>query len=81
MGYFSNGTEGSMYEEEFCARCIHGQDEERGCPIMGLHLALNYEECNKPQSIFHSLIPRSKDGLSNLQCKMFMSKDAARFLR
>ena len=26
MGYFSNGTEGMMYEEEYCDKCWHGGD-------------------------------------------------------
>lgn len=31
MGYFANGTEGDMYEEQYCDRCVH-QNAEVGCP-------------------------------------------------
>lgn len=71
MGYFSNGTEGEMYEDRWCSRCIH-RDDQRGCPIWMLHHLHNYEECNKPDSFLHVLIPRSKDDLSNERCSMFV---------
>lgn len=73
MGYFSNGTEGMMYESEFCSRCVHqnGPDGESGCAVWLLHMLHNYEECNKPDSFLHTLIPRRKDDLGNEQCAMF----------
>lgn len=40
MGYFSNGTEGSLFEARYCARCVHSDC----CPIWPLHLAWNYEQ-------------------------------------
>jgi|SRR6185503_10700741 len=67
MGYFSNGTEGMMYEDRYCDKCVNAPD----CWILLQHLMRNYEECNKPDSILHVLIPRSKDGLGNEQCVMF----------
>ena len=42
MGYFSNGTEGQMYEERYCSRCVH-RDDEYGCPIWNLHFVFNGE--------------------------------------
>ena len=69
MAYFSNGTEGRAYMARFCVHCVH--DEPGGCPIIGLHLLHNYEECNKPDSFLHVLIPRSVNG-SNEQCTMFV---------
>lgn len=39
-----------------------------------LHLMHNYQECNKPESFLHVLIPRSKDKLGNEQCAMFLGK-------
>ena len=74
MGYFSNGTEGLMYEEEYCEKCIHGQSEDGcvKCPLWGMQYDHNYEECNKPDSLLHELIPRGKDGLFNDQCVMFV---------
>lgn len=71
MGYFPNGTAGESYHEEYCANCIHDQ-QEGGCPIWFLHGLHNYEECNKKDSFLHVLIPRSKDGLGNGICSMFL---------
>ncbi|MCD1645219.1 hypothetical protein [Aurantimonas coralicida] len=70
MGYFSNGTEGMMYEEDFCSKCLHGD----GCPVWDAHMLKNYEECNKPDSILHMLIPRTEGGLGNGQCLMFIDE-------
>jgi len=74
MGYFSNGTEGMMYQEDYCDRCVH--DADQSCPIWNAHMLFNYEECNKPASILHMLIPRSADKLGNEQCRMFIAKAA-----
>jgi len=71
VGYFSNGTEGTSYQEAYCSECIHNQ-QEAGCPIWLLHMLHNYEECNKKESFLHILIPRSKDGLGNEVCSMFL---------
>ena len=55
-----------MYEEEHCATCVH---YENGlCPVLMAHMIHNYEECNKPESILHLLIPRN--GTENEKCKM-----------
>jgi hypothetical protein len=80
MGYFSNGTEGESYYEEYCARCIH-DDEDRGihCPIWNLHLLHNYDECNKKDSFLHDLIPRNKGGWND-RCTMFVERGAMRDL-
>lgn len=73
MGYFSNGSEGEGYEEEYCSRCEH-QD---GCAVWLAHMLYNYDECNKENSILHLLIPRSKDHLGNERCSMFIEKRAS----
>lgn len=70
MGYFSNGTEGELYREAYCDKCIF--DREQRCPIWNLHLALNYADCNDPHSPLHKFIPRSKDGCENMECFFFM---------
>ena len=57
MGYFSNGIEGDMYEEEYCHHCIH-YHEEYSCPVLEAHAIWNYDECNKPDSILHKIIPK-----------------------
>lgn len=72
MGYFSNGTEGMDYYEEYCSKCLHDKDES--CPVWNAHLLCNYDECNKPESILHMLIPR--EGIRNLRCTMFIERPA-----
>ncbi|KKL14395.1 hypothetical protein LCGC14_2516090 [marine sediment metagenome] len=67
MGYFSNGTEGMDYQEQWCKRCAN--DVNQDCAVWMAHLIANYEECNKPESILHLLIPM--DGVANKQCRMF----------
>jgi hypothetical protein len=72
MGYFPNGMSGEYYQEQYCHRCINEDAEnERWCPIWNWHLLHNYEECNKPDSWLHKLIPRTKDDVGNGQCVMF----------
>ena len=73
MGYFSNGTEGEMYYEEFCSRCIHNKNED--CPVWDAHLLYSYQDCNKPESILHMLIPRN--GARNLPCRLFVEEKAS----
>lgn len=70
MGYFPNGTEGMLYEQDFCERCLHNE----GCAVWLAHTLRNYDECNKAESILHILIPRTKDGLGNEQCRMFVDE-------
>ena len=73
MGYFSNGSEGMDYERKWCDRCIHHlSDDDGGCPVIISHLLWNYDECNKPDSVLHKMIPRSADGLSNEKCYFFL---------
>lgn len=69
MGYFPNGTAGEIYRDRFCSRCIHGHS----CTVWLVHMLFNYEECNKPESILHHLIPISKQiPVENEQCTMFV---------
>ena len=76
MGYFANGTEGMVYMNKYCCRCIHYGDwvEKEGCPVWGLHLDYNDQECNKEHSFLHSLIPLSEDGIYNEKCRMFIKE-------
>lgn len=76
MAYFSNGTEGDLYEGRYCDRCLHqnGPDGNSGCAVWLAHMLFNYEHCNDENSILHILIPRSKDGLGNEKCRMFADK-------
>lgn len=65
MGYFSNSTEGLVYGERWCIRCVHN----RNCAVWTAHLAFNYDRAQR--EVLDILIPRSKDGLSNNKCNMF----------
>ena len=74
MAYFSNGTEGMDYVDQWCSNCVH--DENEDCPIWNAHLQFSYGAEGQAESILNMLIPRSKDGLSNEQCTMFLRKAA-----
>jgi hypothetical protein len=54
MAYFANGTEGSIFEHNWCARCVHNDfthGKEPGvdppCPVWMAHLLYNYDLCNE----------------------------------
>ncbi len=79
MGYFSNGTEGECYREKWCDRCVHAEQERADpdaalCAVWTLHLLHSYEDCNKPTSMLHVLIPRGNGTTEpwNKQCRMFI---------
>jgi hypothetical protein len=74
VGYFSNGSEGMDYEATYCDKCVHGAVHGDGtCQVWLLHLMHNYRDCNNDDSMLHQLIPRSKDGCDNEQCRMFVA--------
>ena len=70
MGYFSNSTEGMMYEAQYCDRCVHAH-KEYGCPCWEAHMLWNYDECNKADSILHKMIPLKADGFCD-KCIFFV---------
>lgn len=70
MGYFSSGSEGDDYAQRYCSRCVHQKPDDGGCAVWLAHMLHNYEECNKPDSILHLLIPRKPDTF-NAECAMF----------
>jgi hypothetical protein len=72
MAYFSNGTAGEAFYAEYCSGCVHNVQEGGGCSVWLLHMLHNYQECNKPDSFLHVLIPRNKDGLGNQACTMYL---------
>ena len=76
MGYFSNGTEGMAYEEQWCSRCAHYGVDGCGCAVLNAHMCLNYDECNNKSSVLHLLIPRTENGLGNERCRMFLKEKA-----
>lgn len=84
MAYFSNGEEGMIYEDTYCAKCVHRPDYDNqvDCPILTLHSLWNYDAANgelaqvgsaelAKYTALNILIPRSSDHLTNEQCKMF----------
>ena len=82
MGYFSNGTEGDMYEAQYCHRCAHwldkGDGDGAGCPVLDVHMLWNYEQCSDPRvkSILDRLIPPTGGGYNGkfpAQCAMFIA--------
>ena len=87
MGYFSNGTEGEMFEERWCVNCRHSDisgGRELGvdppCPVWMAHTLFAYELCNSKspgKTILDMLIPTkmvtASDGfdLPTNECAMF----------
>ncbi len=77
MGYFSNGTEGEMYMEHYCYRCMNWRDNgtgTEGCPIIDLHLLWNYDAVGKDAdktkaTALSQFIPITKT--ENGECTMF----------
>lgn len=75
MGYFSNGTDGDCYQEEFCDKCVH---QEGGCAVWQLHLRYNSDQCDKTNAgaalkdVLDTLIPRP--GVFSEKCRMFVPK-------
>jgi len=71
MGYFSNGTEGLDYQERYCFRCAHW-DEDVGCPVWFLH-ELHNGEAGWRRAL-DKLIPRDTHGF-NAECYTFRRAD------
>lgn len=72
MAYFGNGTEGLMYQEEYCFKCKNFRGS--GCPIWDLHLLYSYKLCNSRsigKKMLDILIPKEK-GLIAGKCSMFL---------
>ncbi len=64
MAHFSTGTEGQMYEEKFCHRCVYWVGDvlnigsEMGCPVWELHFLHNGDRAWQP--ILDTLIPMER---------------------
>lgn len=74
MGYFSNGTEGMGFEENFCCRCVLYDLLPMGCPIWAAHQEFNYRDCNNPESILHWFITQT-DIHGGQKCDWFTPPD------
>lgn len=79
MAYFSNGTEGMMYESEYCDKCTHMHDEKGepyACSILELHYEFNYDQGGKTKAgkaikkVLETLIPTKENGFPG-ECTMF----------
>ena len=77
MGYFANGSEGDMWEEENCRRCQHDKDD--GCAVLAVHLLYNYDQQDagqdKLKAAMQLLIPRADDGVFNGRCSMLLERE------
>jgi hypothetical protein len=74
MAYFSNGSSGDRYMENWCERCRNfkrREDEDtEGCPIWDLHLMYNYNENELHAKMRDHFIPMDKK-YNPQQCRMF----------
>ncbi|MEQ9393276.1 MAG: hypothetical protein RLO03_13820 [Balneola sp.] len=54
MAYFSNGSEGMVFDEQ-CSKCKYGQ---KACPIAAVQIMYNYDACNNETAtnILESLV-------------------------
>ena len=78
MGFFSNGTEGMMWDEQWCSKCYHGvqrdnggnyvKDDEHCCPVILAHMG--YQKANKEENVLDLFITRK--GAFNGICTMFL---------
>lgn len=71
MGYFSNSTEGSLYQAKWCVRCVH-EDYDNGCTVMQLHFFFQDEM----QDALSHFIPKKK--VRNKKCTMFVNRKKLR---
>jgi hypothetical protein len=73
MAYFSNGCQGYDYMDTYCARCVHGQEQEGPyCPVWALQHDLNRAQFENEAlaAALESFITTGKDGRPG-QCRMF----------
>lgn len=84
MGYFANGTEGMIFEENVCSGCVHGQDVDAPCPIWNLHNLWNYDQfpehektpegkaaAETKREALDTFIVETGGEYSDQECKMF----------
>lgn len=72
MAYFSNGTEGMIWEQKWCSRCVHQDPSDGdGCPILTLHVVFNGDE-GDVRTALDMLIPNGNRGPG--KCALFFEK-------
>lgn len=59
MARFANSTEGEIFQETYCSRCVH--DKNSDCPVWLAHLLHNYDTDPQVRSILDNLIPMADD--------------------
>ncbi len=77
MAYFANGTDGMVYEDKWCCRCVHGHDaEESMCPVWFAHQLWNYDNRADGEiaTVLDAMIPTREDGFPD-KYNMFVSTD------
>lgn len=82
MAYFSNGTEGDLYLEQYCLNCANWRDlgdgRGHGCPVWDVHLLHAYDECetgSNAEAILNTLIPTDAETGFASECSMFLKKE------
>ena len=71
MAYFSNGSEGSDYEEKYCAGCCNG-GQDNMCPVWHAHFLYAYASAGDPRrEVLDLLIPM--DGTFAGKCAMYIT--------
>lgn len=83
MAYFSSATESMDWATQNCDLCRHqdGPDAGSVCAVWLLHLLRNYDQCAHSDAArayadcLGTLIPRTRDGLGNERCLMFIAKE------
>jgi hypothetical protein len=68
MAYFSNGTEGEVYQSRYCEHCQHGQDDD--CAVWLAHFVHQGSGASAADGVLNTLIPR--EGIVNKQCRVFL---------
>ena len=78
MGHFSNGTEGEIYQERYCFRCVHWNDDY-GCPVWFLHeLHVGEKGWQATLDKLIPMIPKTSNGIVTRfsgECRTFQPAD------
>lgn len=75
MAYFSNGTEGMVFDEQ-CSLCKYG---EKPCPIALVQMEYNYDACNNDvaRKILDTLVKDDGTCMMYEEFKSDFAKDGA----
>lgn len=73
MAYFSNGTEGMIFEERYCGHCYHDREDAQ-CPVLTLHYLYNYDQFKdeRLKTVLDTLIPQEPCTIP--ECPMFIKE-------